>query len=113
MSLNRDNNRLSKDLEMNDYRQLILTEFIDRYENSSYYKGKRDGPRKISIVLHKRFPEYGQSFFYEITEELENISFQLKEEGLVYFLLRKVFQEIEKLILNQEEGSIKKIYQGT
>ena len=48
---------------MNDYRQLILTEFIDRYENSSYYKGKSDGPRKISIVLHKRFPEYGQSFF--------------------------------------------------
>lgn len=80
---------------MNDYRQLILIEFIDRYENSSYYKGKSDGPRKISIVLHKRFPEYGQSFFYEITEELENISFQLKEEGIVTFL-RKVFQEIEK-----------------
>lgn len=51
---------------MNDYRQLILTEFIDRYENSSYYKGKRDGPRKISIVLHKRFPEYGQSFFMKL-----------------------------------------------
>lgn len=85
MSLNRDNNRLSKDLEMNDYRQLILIEFIDRYENSSYYKGKSDGPRKISIVLHKRFPEYGQSFFYEITEELENISFQLKRRRNSYF----------------------------
>ena len=95
---------------MNDYRQLILTEFIDRYENSSYYKGKRDGPRKISIVLHKRFPEYGQSFFYEITEELENISFQLKEEGLVTFS-KKSIPGNREIILNQEESSIKKIYQ--
>ena len=58
-------------------------------------KVKSDGPRKISIVLHKRFPEYGQSFFYEITEELENISFQLKEEGIVTFS-KKSIQEIEK-----------------
>lgn len=110
LSLNRDNNRLSKDLEMNDYRQLILIEFIDRYENSSYYKGKSDGPRKISIVLHKRFPEYGQSFFYEITEELENISFQLKEEGIVTFS-KKSIPGNREIILNQEESSIKKIYQ--
>ena len=99
-------------LEMNDYRQLILTEFIDRYENSSYYKGKRDGPRKISIVLHKRFPEYGQSFFYEITEELENISFQLKEEGLVTFS-KKSIPGNREIILNQEESSIKKNISGT
>ena len=95
---------------MNDYRQLILIEFIDRYENSSYYKGKSDGPRKISIVLHKRFPEYGQSFFYEITEELENISFQLKEEGIVTFS-KKSIPGNREIILNQEESSIKKIYQ--
>ena len=78
---------------MNDYRQLILTEFIDRYENSSYYKGKRDGPRKISIVLHKRFPEYGQSFFYEITEELENISFDTP----VKFILNEVITCLSNL----------------
>ena len=95
---------------MNDYRQLILIEFINRYENSSYYKGKSDGPRKISIVLHKRFPEYGQSFFYEITEELENISFQLKEEGIVTFS-KKSIPGNREIILNQEESSIKKIYQ--
>ena len=84
--------------------------FVDRYENSSYYKGKSDGPRKISIVLHKRFPEYGQSFFYEITEELENISFQLKEEGIVTFS-KKSIPGNREIILNQEESSIKKIYQ--
>ena len=43
---------------MNDYRQLILIEFIDRYENSSYYKGKSDGPRKISIVYDKKLTKF-------------------------------------------------------
>ena len=47
---------------MNNYRNEILNEFIDRYEKSSYYKGKSEKPRKISIVLHKKFPEYGHSF---------------------------------------------------
>ena len=40
---------------MNNYRNEILNEFIDRYEKSSYYKGKSEKPRKISIVLHKSF----------------------------------------------------------
>ena len=52
---------------MNNYRNEILNEFIDRYEKSSYYKGKSEKPRKISIVLHKKFPEYGHSFHYEET----------------------------------------------
>ena len=94
---------------MNNYKNEILNEFIDRYEKSSYYKGKSEKPRKISIVLHKRFPEYGHSFHYEETNELENIVFQLKEHGFVEFSKKSVLGNRE-LILNQEKNSIEQIY---
>lgn len=94
---------------MNNYKNEILNEFIDRYEKSSYYKGKSEKPRKISIVLHKRFPEYGHSFHYEETNELENIVFQLKEQGFVEFSKKSVLGNRE-LILNQEKNSIEQIY---
>ena len=95
---------------MSDYRKLILTEFINRYEKSSYYKGKNDRPRKISIILHERFPDYGKSFSYEVIEELEKISFQLEEEGIITFSKESI-QGNREIILNQEESSIEKIYQ--
>ena len=80
---------------MNNYRNEILNEFIDRYEKSSYYKGKSEKPRKISIVLHKKFPEYGHSFHYEETNELENIVFQLQSQGFVEFS-KKRFKEYKE-----------------
>ena len=88
---------------MNNYRNEILNEFIDRYEKSSYYKGKSEKPRKISIVLHKKFPEYGHSFHYEETNELENIAFQLQSQGFVEFSKKSILGDRE-LILNQEEN---------
>ena len=71
---------------MNNYRNEILNEFIDRYEKSSYYKGKSEKPRKISIVLHKKFPEYGHSFHYEETNEILLFNYNLKD--LLNFLKR-------------------------
>lgn len=94
---------------MNNYRNEILNEFIDRFEKSSYYKGKSEKPRKISIVLHKKFPEYGHSFHYEETNELENIAFQLQSQGFVEFSKESILGDRE-LILNQEENCIDRIY---
>lgn len=94
---------------MNNYRNEILNEFIDRYEKSSYYKGKSEKPRKISIVLHKKFPEYGHSFHYEETNELENIVFQLQSQGFVEFSKKSILGDRE-LILNQEENCLDRIY---
>lgn len=94
---------------MNNYRNEILNEFIDRYEKSSYYKGKSEKPRKISIVLHKKFPEYGHSFHYEETNELENIAFQLQSQGFVEFSKKSILGDRE-LILNQEENCLDRIY---
>ena len=94
---------------MNNYRNEILNEFIDRYEKSSYYKGKSEKPRKISIVLHKKFPEYGHSFHYEETNELENIVFQLQSQGFVEFS-KKSIPGNRELILNQEENCLDRIY---
>ena len=94
---------------MNNYRNEILNEFIDRYEKSSYYKGKSEKPRKISIVLHKKFPEYGHSFHYEETNELENIAFQLQSQGFVEFSIKSILGDRE-LILNQEENCLDRIY---
>ncbi len=37
---------------MKNYREDILNNFIERYEKSSYYKGKSLKPQEISIVLH-------------------------------------------------------------
>ena len=94
---------------MNNYRNEILNEFIDRYEKSSYYKGKSEKPRKISIVLHKKFPEYGHSFHYEETNELENIAFQLQSQGFVEFSKKSILGDRE-LILNQKENCLDRIY---
>lgn len=94
---------------MNNYRNEILNEFIDRYEKSSYYKGKSEKTRKISIVLHKKFPEYGHSFHYEETNELENIVFQLQSQGFVEFS-KKSIPGNRELILNQEENCLDRIY---
>lgn len=94
---------------MNNYRNEILNEFIDRYEKSSYYKGKSEKPRKISIALHKKFPEYGHSFHYEETNELENIVFQLQSQGFVEFSKKSILGDRE-LILNQEENCLDRIY---
>lgn len=94
---------------MNNYRNEILNEFIDRYEKSSYYKGTSEKPRKISIVLHKKFPEYGHSFHYEETNELENIAFQLQSQGFVEFSKKSILGDRE-LILNQEENCLDRIY---
>ena len=41
---------------MKNYREDILNNFIERYEKSSYYKGKSLKPQKSSIVLHERYP---------------------------------------------------------
>ena len=53
--LNKINIPLSKGLEMKNYREDILNNFIERYEKSSYYKGKSLKPQKSSIVLHERY----------------------------------------------------------
>ena len=82
---------------MNNYRNEILNEFIDRYEKSSYYKGKKWKTKKrFLIVLQiKKFPEYGHSFHYEETNELENIVFQLQSQGFVEFSKKSILGDRE------------------
>ena len=59
--------------------------------------------------MHKKFPEYGHSFHYEETNELENIVFQLQSQGFVEFSKKSILGDRE-LILNQEENCLDRIY---
>ena len=59
--------------------------------------------------MHKKFPEYGHSFHYEETNELENIAFQLQSQGFVEFSKKSILGDRE-LILNQEENCLDRIY---
>ena len=65
---------------MKNYREDILNNFIERYEKSSYYKGKSLKPQKSSIVLHERYPQYGQSRYPEVLEKIEDVVLQLEKE---------------------------------
>ncbi len=40
---------------MNNYRNEILNEFIDRYEKSSYYKGKSENQERFLLFCIKSF----------------------------------------------------------
>ena len=53
---------------MNNYRNEILNEFIDRYEKSSYYKGKSEKNRKnyIKFKLHIFTYEYTRNYYHII-----------------------------------------------
>ena len=64
---------------MKNYREDILNNFIERYEKSSYYKGKSLKPQKSSIVLHERYPQYGQSRYPEVLEKIEDVVLQLEK----------------------------------
>ncbi|PST41042.1 hypothetical protein C7U55_05205 [Faecalibacillus faecis] len=108
--LNKINIPLSKGLEMKNYREDILNNFIERYEKSSYYKGKSLKPQKISIVLHERYPQYGQSRYPEVLEKIEDVVLQLEKEDLIQFAKGSI-EGNRKLIFVPTEERVSKIYQ--
>lgn len=95
---------------MKNYREDILNNFIERYEKSSYYKGKSLKPQKISIVLHERYPQYGQSRYPEVLEKIEDVVLQLEKEDLVQFAKGSI-EGNRKLIFVPTEERVSKIYQ--
>lgn len=110
MLLNKINIPLSKGLEMKNYREDILNNFIERYEKSSYYKGKSLKPQKSSIVLHERYPQYGQSRYPEVLEKIEDVVVQLEKEDLIQFAKGSI-EGNRKLIFVPTEERVSKIYQ--
>ncbi|RGT59705.1 hypothetical protein DWZ66_03495 [Coprobacillus sp. AF34-1BH] len=108
--LNKINIPLSKGLEMKNYREDILNNFIERYEKSSYYKGKSLKPQKSSIVLHERYPQYGQSRYPEVLEKIEDVVLQLEKEDLIQFAKGSI-EGNRKLIFVPTEERVSKIYQ--
>ena len=101
---------MSKGLEMKNYREDILNNFIERYEKSSYYKGKSLKPQKSSIVLHERYPQYGQSRYPEVLEKIEDVVLQLEKEDLIQFAKGSI-EGNRKLIFVPTEERVSKIYQ--
>ena len=95
---------------MKNYREDILNNFIERYEKSSYYKGKSLKPQKISIVLHERYPQYGQSRYPEVLEKIEDVVLQLEKEDLIQFAKGSI-EGNRKLIFVPTEERVSKIYQ--
>ena len=110
MLLNKINIPLSKGLEMKNYREDILNNFIERYEKSSYYKGKSLKPQKSSIVLHERYPQYGQSRYPEVLEKIEDVVLRLEKEDLIQFAKGSI-EGNRKLIFVPTEERVSKIYQ--
>lgn len=94
---------------MKNYRKEILENFIERYESSDYGKGVSSSPRRITFNLNKKYPDYGGSRFYELTEEIEKVAFQLYEEGLVKFPNDSIYGK-RKLEFVNNEKNIEKIY---
>ena len=95
---------------MKNYREDILNNFIERYEKSSYYKGKSLKPQKSSIVLHERYPQYGQSRYPEVLEKIEDVVLQLEKEDLIQFAKGSI-EGNRKLIFVPTEERVSKIYQ--
>ena len=95
---------------MKNYREDILNNFIERYEKSSYYKGKSLKPQKSSIVLHERYPQYGQSRCPEVLEKIEDVVLQLEKEDLIQFAKGSI-EGNRKLIFVPTEERVSKIYQ--
>lgn len=94
---------------MKNYRKEILEYFIKRYEKSAYGNGLSSSPRRIIFDLNKEYPDYGGSRFYELTEEIEKVAFQLYEEGLVEFLDDSIYGKRKLKFVNNEKN-IEKIY---
>ena len=94
---------------MKNYRKEILEYFIKSYENSAYGNGLSSSPRRITFDLNKKYPDYGGSRFYELTEEIEKVAFQLYEEGLVEFSNKSIYGK-RKLEFVNNEKNIEKIY---
>lgn len=94
---------------MKNYRKEILEYFIKSYENSAYGNGLSPSPRRITFDLNKKYPDYGGSRFYELTEEIEKVAFQLCEEGLVQFSNKSIYGK-RKLEFVNNEKNIEKIY---
>lgn len=94
---------------MKNYRKEILEYFIKSYENSAYGNGLSPSPRRITFDLNKKYPDYGGSRFYELTEEIEKVAFQLYEEGLVEFSNKSIYGK-RKLEFVNNEKNIEKIY---
>lgn len=95
---------------MNNYKNEILNVLLDRYERSSFFKGKSTQRRKIAITLYKLFPEYGKSDCYLETESIENAVDTLLKLDYVKEGKNKEFGNRE-VILNTNEEVIDKIYQ--
>ncbi|MDO5812100.1 MAG: DUF2220 family protein [Bacillota bacterium] len=94
---------------MKSYRKEILEYFIKSYENSAYGNGLSSSPRRITFNLNKKYPNYGGSRFYELTEEIEKVVFQLYEEGFVEFSNKSIYGKRVLEFVNNEEN-IEKIY---
>lgn len=94
---------------MKNYRKEILEYFIKSYENSAYGNGLSSSPRRITFDLNKKYPNYGGSRFYELTEEIEKVAFQLYEERLVEFSNKSIYGK-RKLEFVNNEKNIAKVY---
>jgi len=87
---------------MKNYRKEILEYFIKSYENSAYGNGLSSSPRRITFDLNKKYPNYGGSRFYELTEEIEKVAFQLYEERLVEFSNKSIYGKRKLEFVNNE-----------
>ena len=56
---------------MKNYNYEILDVFLNKYENSSFYKGLSSKKRRITVDLNELFQEYGKSDCFDETEAIE------------------------------------------
>ncbi|MDF9825513.1 hypothetical protein M2475_001960 [Breznakia sp. PF5-3] len=95
---------------MKAYEYKILTYFIDKYENSKYFKSGFSAPsRKIYLKISKLFPHYGKSSYFVETEKIEiSVSNLFKAN----FILKGRSNEFgnKEVILNMNQDVIKRIY---
>lgn len=94
---------------MKNYKEIILNDLLDRYERSSYFKGRSIQKRKISIILHNIFPEYGRSDCFEETDLIEKIIHELFEKNYIKPGKINEFGNRE-IILNLDDQTLDHIY---